>query len=92
MFGENTRHVDTIDNMWGLVVEKTYAIMRAMFKRILIVTPVLVIVALAAVLIYLNQETRQLTGVVVDAAALSPIEGAHVSAAGYSAVTNTQGR
>jgi len=59
-------------------------------KRILLLL-VLVVVCLAAVAIYLIGETRQLTGAVRDANSGAPIEGAQVSAAGFSALSDAQG-
>lgn len=64
-----------------------------MSKRILSVL-VLALILLAAILFYFATETRELRGIVRDAATDASIEGAQVSAAreAYRAVTDAQGR
>lgn len=62
-----------------------------MLKRILLLI-VLVVVILAGVAVYLISETRQLHGVVRDADTGVFIEGAQISAAGFSSVTDAQGK
>jgi hypothetical protein len=61
-----------------------------MFRRILI-TIIVIATVVAALLVYLTLETRQLTGIVSDATVRAPVADAHVSIASRSVTTNAQG-
>ncbi len=61
-----------------------------MFRRIL-TSLILIASAVTAVLVYLAVETRQLTGVVSDAAVRAPIADARISIANRTVTTNAQG-
>ncbi len=69
------------------------AIMRAMSKRTAIVFGLILALALcAAFLVHSNQETRQLTGIVMDATTHLPVPDAQVSVAEYRTLTDAQGQ
>ena len=61
-----------------------------MFRRILI-TIIVIATVVAALLVYLALETRQLTGIVSDATVHAPVADARVSIANRSVMTNAQG-